>query len=135
MPIGKYIYCTIIESASIRGDARHKCLSASTFTVQTSCIVCARREICHKCLSASTFTVHNKHIMYGCPLIVTNAYRQVHLLYPVHRRGLWAGLSRSQMPIGKYIYCTGGDALLRGVGFIGHKCLSASTFTVRRHSE
>ena len=60
---------------------------------------------------------------------VTNAYRQVHLLYDarVEDRALIQG---SQMPIGKYIYCT---IYLERTFYLqldSHKCLSASTFTV-----
>ena len=62
---------------------------------------------------------------------VTNAYRQVHLLYPRNMENENRFILMSQMPIGKYIYCT------RILGFgattdgrWGHKCLSASTFTV-----
>ena len=80
MPIGKYIYCTedILRWGVLRS---------------------------HKCLSASTFTVPYYLIMVTIHLEVTNAYRQVHLLY---QEKFMAKIIRtkSQMPIGKYIYCT-----------------------------
>ena len=60
----------------------------------------------HKCLSASTFTVPRLYVSYcGIDYDVTNAYRQVHLLYLLII-ALLAFLLESQMPIGKYIYCT-----------------------------
>ena len=81
------------------------------------------------CLSASTFTVPlGLALLIDANLRVTNAYRQVHLLYlrvednqvinsvtnayrQVHLLYLRtclpsAKIWESQMPIGKYIYCT-----------------------------
>ena len=83
MPIGKYIYCTTrtFQTAGAR-QKRHKCLSASTFTVPLS-----------------------KGGFYGTR-VVTNAYRQVHLLYPLLTTLMTPSPQSSQMPIGKYIYCT-----------------------------
>ena len=106
----------------------HKCLSASTFTVPPAALVVPWRLQCHKCLSASTFTVPRrlprrstpdgsqmpigKYIYCTGKLceiwqggFVTNAYRQVHLLYSAWER-VREPLDKSQMPIGKYIYCT-----------------------------
>ena len=82
MPIGKYIYCTGKNNAGNTSHCRHKCLSASTFTVLRHIRQFKRR-------------------WRG----VTNAYRQVHLLYGLNP-SLYSGVRRSQMPIGKYIYCT-----------------------------
>ena len=84
---------------------------------------------------------------------VTNAYRQVHLLYNENRFIMICLPSQSQMPIGKYIYCTGKNNAGNSVACVtnayrqvhllysnevcekytitSHKCLSASTFTVR----
>ena len=108
MPIGKYIYCTL-RNANLRfAVLGHKCLSASTFTVRK----CTPGR---QAYSPVTNAYRQVHLLY--PLIidaerssthVTNAYRQVHLLYLyIFRRPLGDGLS--QMPIGKYIYCTGLD--------------------------
>ena len=108
----------------------------------------------HKCLSASTFTVHNTgsavlgdsgwvtnayrqvHLLYTSYgdsdrtsfLYVTNAYRQVHLLYTGGHMVI-GDHAQSQMPIGKYIYCTPKEVLWK-IFPQSHKCLSASTFTV-----
>ena len=107
----------------------HKCLSASTFTVLYWWHN-DRRFWGHKCLSASTFTVPLKrqtrvfsysvtnayrqvHLLYRgispadkIRARVTNAYRQVHLLYHPQKGVLVWTTNPSQMPIGKYIYCT-----------------------------
>ena len=105
MPIGKYIYCTpVFELALLRSVKRHKCLSASTFTVpvnnnayvgpETSQMPIGKYIYCtvaapfvSYCLKWSQMpigkyiycTKKNKkgYIYYA----VTNAYRQVHLLY------------------------------------------------------
>ena len=85
---------------------------------------------------------------------VTNAYRQVHLLYEVIPytnyykfrsqmpigKYIYCTLDKelggspkfnwSQMPIGKYIYCTPLTEILEKSNLLSHKCLSASTFTV-----
>ena len=129
MPIGKYIYCTpkFRLGFPVR---RHKCLSASTFTVPKEQQKHSQQNKSHKCLSASTFTVQvikvdNKVIYQSqmpigkyiyCthfprsspphPGIVTNAYRQVHLLYLSKTLVFQKSKLVSQMPIGKYIYCT-----------------------------
>ena len=106
MPIGKYIYCTELKAHNEVLQS-HKCLSASTFTVHEGGGSSVKNDgTCHKCLSASTFTVHS-----------------------CSERGRLT-ISRSQMPIGKYIYCT--QHRVSGIGWLrmGHKCLSASTFTV-----
>ena len=133
MPIGKYIYCTKGYNMTLNKLVGHKCLSASTFTVPRGFPeVTPPGLCCHKCLSASTFTVP----------------------------GAWTidyiSLRRSQMPIGKYIYCTyglrvqpqpprkgvtnayrqvhllyGGQPRAGLLDGCSHKCLSASTFTVR----
>ena len=47
--------------------------------------------------------------------IVTNAYRQVHLLYLGNAVVDGNAIVRSQMPIGKYIYCTNKRTLPRKV--------------------
>ena len=60
----------------------HKCLSASTFTVRGRKGPHRRRRWRHKCLSASTFTVREVF------------HKELHSAF------------MSQMPIGKYIYCT-----------------------------
>ena len=108
----------------------------------------------HKCLSASTFTVPFRTWKEGFNNGVTNAYRQVHLLYAAKKEYWDMKKSRhkclsastftvpgeasrtphtpeSQMPIGKYIYCTSPTAT-KSPGEQSHKCLSASTFTVLR---
>ena len=105
MPIGKYIYCTTPEYGVPSQCIRHKCLSASTFTVPSSSW--------HQC---------------GRLPAVTNAYRQVHLLYQMWEGG-FPQADTSQMPIGKYIYCTALKPLSNFQQNC-HKCLSASTFTV-----
>ena len=105
------------------------------------------------CLSASTFTVppwengvsingivtnayRQVHLLYetiapkrNCIIAVTNAYRQVHLLYLFFSSHFNCQENRSQMPIGKYIFCTW-TIKSNYLHSIGHKCLSASTFTV-----
>ena len=120
------------ETSGLSEATCHKCLSASTFTVPESLgsgpqqtedgVTNAYRQVhllylqkgyflqniktCHKCLSASTFTVPAIFEAFAeGGEIVTNAYRQVHLLY-LRRINQTRNHEESQMPIGKYIYCT-----------------------------
>ena len=87
MPIGKYIYCTRRLLIWRRNSKNcHKCLSASTFTVPGRSTGITPTSPSHKCLSASTFTVHAKSRRgWDLRVLVTNAYRQVHLLYRLRR--------------------------------------------------
>ena len=131
MPIGKYIYCTAEYAAHKEYWDSHKCLSASTFTVLLRdqciyelgqsqmpigkyiyCTLLGRKP--EKTLLRSQMPI-GKYIyctqvillIAMLAFLVTNAYRQVHLLYPSERSRFY------------------------GQPIQGHKCLSASTFTVQ----
>ena len=103
MPIGKYIYCTpknpVLESwKGVTNAYRQVHLlyvyKSSVWGIEV--VTNAYRQV---------------HLLYrhtcqtGSAVCVTNAYRQVHLLYEAFK---WraVGAVGSQMPIGKYIYCT-----------------------------
>ena len=83
MPIGKYIYCTRpYDRGRTRPRRGHKCLSASTFTVPNR----GEQEILQKIFVTNAY--RQVHLLYqqiviltNVRAIVTNAYRQVHLLY------------------------------------------------------
>ena len=152
MPIGKYIYCTSSQmKGKIMNINGHKCLSASTFTVPEDIlrwgvlrvsqmpigkyIYCTRSRAMSSLTAMVTNAYRQVHLLYPAlkcvddeAVFVTNAYRQVHLLYPIvdgtlkdncvtnaYRQVhlLYTTTSTknhfqplSQMPIGKYIYCT-----------------------------
>ena len=128
MPIGKYIYCTLRSAPVWEPPQGHKCLSASTFTVRRHRWTYDNRRPRHKCLSASTFTVRNKvtvkKIPWGHKCLSASTFT-----VPVKGNAYVCDDATSQMPIGKYIYCTPyGNRRTRPRR--SHKCLSASTFTV-----
>ena len=82
MPIGKYIYCTLYTT--IRQDYLKSQMPIG------KCIYCTSKW------KGWDFSGD----------YVTNAYRQVHLLYHKGGRFRTFDIPVSQMPIGKYIYCT-----------------------------
>ena len=153
MPIGKYIYCTGHRRVPVWGVGDRSQMPIGKY------IYCTLPRSERGFLGWVTNAYRQVHLLYlggkpsrGSPC-VTNAYRQVHLLYE------WQVTIRtppraSQMPIGKYIYCTQGHRVLvspvgnvtnayrqvhllyiknaqgRRCRGLRHKCLSASTFTV-----
>ena len=128
MPIGKYIYCTPLKA---RGPWE-LLLSQMPIGKYIYCTGKFTNErhlwMCHKCLSASTFTVPSQLLMNHLQSQVTNAYRQVHLLYKyggsgkcLPRRHKCLSASTFTVPVIKISETSVSQS---------HKCLSASTFTV-----
>ena len=111
-------------------NSGHKCLSASTFTVPTPL---GREDLFalrHKCLSASTFTVPRKVGQGEQTFQVTNAYRQVHLLYSPYRTSYTLGNFVTNAY--RQVHLLYSARRYRWGLESRHKCLSASTFTVRK---
>ena len=89
----------------------HKCLSASTFTVPDMKRSQYKSEMSQMPIGKYIYCTPTCGWLISREPTVTNAYRQVHLLYPKKGNELY-WRKASQMPIGKYIYCT-----LLGIGF------------------
>ena len=127
MPIGKYIYCTVLWKTR-----RHPFPVTNAY--RQVHLLYPPRKGGGSCEGAVTNAYRQVHLLYpprkgggSCEGAVTNAYRQVHLLYD--KIDSMKGEYVSQMPIGKYIYCTP-RSTMTGIWRSCHKCLSASTFTV-----
>ena len=105
MPIGKYIYCTILLTTLMTPSPQSSQMPIGKY------IYCTERALLDMSVSDVTNAYRQVHLLYLYKLekeelsFVTNAYRQVHLLYPGEQRPPERP-PRSQMPIGKYIYCT-----------------------------
>ena len=106
MPIGKYIYCT---KASGSCSKRYTVTNAyrQVHLLYPLWGGPPGREV------TVTNAYRQVHLLYqrisstsGSLTVVTNAYRQVHLLYRSEKQLIIVGTNLSQMPIGKYIYCT-----------------------------
>ena len=65
-------------------------------------------------------------------LAVTNAYRQVHLLYPGNWASHYPEKISSQMPIGKYIYCTKSKALVFHKGKLSQMPIGKYIYCTKR---
>ena len=104
MPIGKYIYCTHTYQSQVRSKLSQMPIGKYIYCTE-------QIEKLKELGILVTNAYRQVHLLYDCETVkrtgrkVTNAYRQVHLLYPQKCQSSVCSLG-SQMPIGKYIYCT-----------------------------
>ena len=82
------------------------CLSASTFTVLNDRHGSHAERFCHKCLSASTFTVLKAEAEEYLKCDLRSQMPIGKYIFCTSKVSVPETLDESQMPIGKYIYCT-----------------------------